>query len=424
MANHISHAALPYPVKGAKYTIGIPYLDADGDPLDPTTPDTEISKDGGAFADCTEEVTTISGSNGAGYITLNGAEMNASLVVVCAKVASGPKATLAVLYPRVLAEVRENVAQAGAAGSITLDASASDIDDYYNGCIVVILTGTGQYQARVISDYAGSTRVASVIPNWETTPDNTSDFSVRITEASWLRYADVRSWRGSQPSILSTGAVQSSVERWLGTIPSTLVSGRVDASVGAMAAAVLTSAAIAADAITAAKIAADAIGASELATDAVTEIQSGLATQALLTTVAGYIDTEIGDIQSRLPTALVNGRMDANVGAIVAAIITNAAFAAGAIDANAIATDAIGSAELAASAANEIADAILSRGISNVEGSAAFRTLYGAVASLVNKRTLSATEIVLYKSDDATILVTIPVTADATLNPVSSLDPP
>lgn len=55
---------------------------------------------------------------------------------------------------------------------------------------------------------------------------------------------------------------------------------------------------LATDTITAAKIAADAIGASELAADAVAEIQSGLATAAALSTVAGYIDTEVASIKA------------------------------------------------------------------------------------------------------------------------------
>lgn len=57
--------------------------------------------------------------------------------------------------------------------------------------------------------------------------------------------------------------------------------------------------------------------------------------------------------------ALISGRVDANMQALASAVITAAAFAAGAIDASAIATDAIGSAEFAASAVAEIAAAIL-----------------------------------------------------------------
>lgn len=79
-------------------------------------------------------------------------------------------------------------------------------------------------------------------------------------------------------------------------IPAALVSGRMDVSVGAMAANVLTATAINADAITAAKVAADVT----------TEIQTGLATAANLSIVAGYLDTEIAAIKAKtdnLPAA-------------------------------------------------------------------------------------------------------------------------
>ncbi len=56
---------------------------------------------------------------------------------------------------------------------------------------------------------------------------------------------------------------------------------------------------IANNAITAAAIATDAIGAAELAADAVTEIQSGLATASALSTVAGYVDTEVAAIKAK-----------------------------------------------------------------------------------------------------------------------------
>jgi len=53
-----------------------------------------------------------------------------------------------------------------------------------------------------------------------------------------------------------------------------------------------------------------------------------LASAANLATVAGYIDTEIGDLQSRLPAALVGGRIDASAGALAANVITAASMAA------------------------------------------------------------------------------------------------
>lgn len=50
-----------------------------------------------------------------------------------------------------------------------------------------------------------------------------------------------------------------------------------------------------------------------------------------LATAIGYIDTEISDIQSRLPAALVGGRMDASVGAMAANVVTASALAADAV---------------------------------------------------------------------------------------------
>ena len=197
MANSVSHAALPYPIKGCRFTIAVPYLDADGDPTDPTTPDTERSIDAAAFADCTEEATTISGSNGTAYITLTGDEMNCSLLALAAKVASGPKATLATIYPRILPVFRSGTAQAGAAGTITLDSGASAVDDFYNGMIVRTTGGTGGgggsgslgNQARLVTDYAGSTKVATVVPNWETNPSSDTTFEILLTPEALIRTA-------------------------------------------------------------------------------------------------------------------------------------------------------------------------------------------------------------------------------------------
>ena len=65
-------------------------------------------------------------------------------------------------------------AQAGAANTITLDTGASAVDDYYNGLSVFITSGTGSGQLRTISDYVGSSKLATVSVNWTTNPDNTS----------------------------------------------------------------------------------------------------------------------------------------------------------------------------------------------------------------------------------------------------------
>jgi len=186
MANHISHASLPFPVKNARFTVLVPFLDAGGDPTDPATPDTEVSQDGGPFADAAEEVSTISGSNGLGFITLSGAEMNNSAVGVCFKVGSGPKATLMTISPRLLPVLSQGTASAGAAGSLTLNPIlAYDITGMIlrtNGGAGGGGTGGANNQARLVTAYNTSTGTATVQPNWETTPDNTTTYDVLYTE--------------------------------------------------------------------------------------------------------------------------------------------------------------------------------------------------------------------------------------------------
>jgi hypothetical protein len=66
------------------------------------------------------------------------------------------------------------------------------------------------------------------------------------------------------------------------------------------------------------------------------------------------IDTEVADIQARLPAALVSGRMDSDVGAMQNNTITGSVISADAIGSSELAVDAISSSELSASAITEI----------------------------------------------------------------------
>jgi hypothetical protein len=182
MANHTSHILR---IKGARFTLLVPHFDDAGDLVAPTTPDTEVSKDGAAFADCTEEVSQISGGNGNGIITITGDEMNASKVAIQAKDSGGSaKTTIIYFEPVPLPSLTTGTAQAGGATSITLAAGAPSYD--LAGCIVKTTGGTGggggsgslNNQARVITAYNGTTKVATVEPAWETNPDNTTTYTI------------------------------------------------------------------------------------------------------------------------------------------------------------------------------------------------------------------------------------------------------
>lgn len=190
MASHVSHAALPFPIRNARFTVGVPFFASTGIPTDPVTPDTEFSLDAGAYADCVEEVTTIAGSNGSGYVTLTGAETNGSLLMVAFKVASGPLADLATLYPRNLPIISSGTLSAGSAGGGTLGTIlAYDV----TGCFIRTTGGTGgggtggaNNQARRIVTYNMTTGAFTVGTNWETTPDNTTTYDVLLPEGMTL----------------------------------------------------------------------------------------------------------------------------------------------------------------------------------------------------------------------------------------------
>ena len=98
------------PYKNAAWRVTFPILDADGDTVTGATAlDSEISKDGGAFADCTNEATEI-GSSGIYYLDLTSTEMNADTVAIQVKTSSsGAKTTNIVTYPQEADDVRVSV---------------------------------------------------------------------------------------------------------------------------------------------------------------------------------------------------------------------------------------------------------------------------------------------------------------------------
>lgn len=87
-----------------------------------------------------------------------------------------PYLQAAAMAPTVLAADQDDTAQSGAAGTITLAAGATASD--LAGFVITIDGGTGNGQTRVITDYNGTTKVATVYPEWDTPPDATSTYVV------------------------------------------------------------------------------------------------------------------------------------------------------------------------------------------------------------------------------------------------------
>ena len=116
--------------KGVAYRVTFPILDADGDLVTGATGlDSEVSKDGGTFADCTNEATEIATSSGVYYLDLTSTEMNADTVAVIVKTtSSGAKTTTLVIYPLKDGDIIANMTQVGgqtasASGTVTFPAA-------------------------------------------------------------------------------------------------------------------------------------------------------------------------------------------------------------------------------------------------------------------------------------------------------------
>lgn len=86
--------------KGVACTIAFPIYDSDGDlVVGAAGLDSEVSKDGGTFADCTNEASQIATNSGMYTIALTADEMTADVVAVITKTStSGAKTAVNVIY--------------------------------------------------------------------------------------------------------------------------------------------------------------------------------------------------------------------------------------------------------------------------------------------------------------------------------------
>ena len=74
--------------------------------------------------------------------------------------------------------IESGTAQAGGSTTITLESGESSTDDFYNGRVIELTGGTGDKQARQITDYDGTTKVATVDSAWAVNPDNTTTYQI------------------------------------------------------------------------------------------------------------------------------------------------------------------------------------------------------------------------------------------------------
>lgn len=280
----------PVPIKNTAYRVVFPIYDNTG-ALVPGAAglDSEVSKDQGTFADCTNEATEIATSSGVYYLDLTSTEMNADCTAVIVKTSTtDAKTTVIVIYPQ-------------ESGDIKVDVQS------YGGTAGTFSGG----RPEVNTTHAAGTAWASGAITAAVIADNAID-------------------AGALAADCITAAK--------------IADGAIDAAT--FAAGAINAAAIAADAITDAKVASDVTIAS--VTGAVGSVSGavGSVTGNVGGNVVGSVASVVGAVGS--VTGNVGGNVAGSVGSIASGGITTASFAAGAINAAAIAGDAITDAKVAA----------------------------------------------------------------------------
>jgi hypothetical protein len=168
------------PIYNCKHREYIELVDSDGAAIALNTGDTELSKDGAAFTDSAVEMAEIS----TGFCSLDFpySEMAYNCVVVVPK-SVGALTRVIKLFPRRWPVLRSGTAQAGAAATMTLDASASDKDGAYIGCWLRCSNNTPagvQGDVSIITGYVGETKVATVADAWTDTPTSETTFEILV----------------------------------------------------------------------------------------------------------------------------------------------------------------------------------------------------------------------------------------------------
>lgn len=153
----------------------------------PVAGDVKISKDGGAFANIATLPGNVTLAGSAAWTwTLSAAETEATEIVIQV-IDAAPKAVqdqffrLQTTKAGALQVGVPQAAQSAGDTAITLDATAAAQTDFYKGSVVTIISGDGANQARIITAYNGSTKVATIDRGWDvalTTGGTRSVFAV------------------------------------------------------------------------------------------------------------------------------------------------------------------------------------------------------------------------------------------------------
>ena len=310
-----------------------------------------------------------------------------------------------------LQTIRSNTAQAGASTTLTLDSSASASDDFYNNTYVYVTGGTGVGQARFISGYNGSSKIATVNAAWVTNPSSDSTFAIiafsTIPGASAPTAAEVADavWDEAQSGHTIAGSFGALAEA---TNSNALLASTNAGTASSNALVASSNALLANTAASAASSNALVASSNALVANATAGQASSNALVANSNALVVLADTN--DIQTRLPAALVSGRMDASVGAVAADAITSSAIAA----------NAIGASELAADAVAEIADAVWEEAQSDHTSAGTFGIIASEIADILTDTGTTLDTAIAAASSNALVASSNALQANTTAGAASS----
>lgn len=75
-------------------------------------------------------------------------------------------------------KINTGTLQSATSSTAVLTTGASSVDDFYNDGLLIVIDTNGNAQVAEVTDYVGSTRTATITPNWSPTPTSSYKYVV------------------------------------------------------------------------------------------------------------------------------------------------------------------------------------------------------------------------------------------------------
>jgi hypothetical protein len=354
------------PLKNSAFTVTFPIYDADGDLVTgATSPDSEVSKDGGTFTDVSPgEASEIATSSGVYTLALSATEMNADIVATITKSGTG-KTAVNVMYT-VARQLADLAYPATSGRSIQVETDGmvhGDLKEWLG--VAPAALSSQRVQSEVGAMLANVLNAAAINADAITAAKVAADVHAEAADAVWDELRSGHVGVGSFGE--GVASIQGNVTGSVGSVTGAV--GSVTGAVGSVGAGGIVAATFGAGAINAAAIADGAIDAATFAADAI------------------------------------------DAAAIASGAIVAATFAAGAVNASALAADA----------ANKIADEVLSVDVGDVEATMPLHSLGTAVLKAVSRIVDDAGTLKLYRTNGTTLHMSQTITVNASADPIDEL---